>query len=194
MKKLLSTTFIIAILIISFSFKGLQSEKFDVEILQDGESVEIVNNRVFLDKKEFKIRVTLKNHEGVYMSSSFQTDYFSLNDNDPIKDFEWLGAKSRAEVKFNGDKELRINKEIVSYLFYDPELDWHRFDKDIILEQNKVIGVKTIERIYDEDIEKSINLSDISNDIFLFFVASGKYKNGKIPDEYGRIKIQIKWK
>ena len=86
-----------AVLILIMGFTKLKSEKFHIEILQNGHALTIVDNVVELEKKEFKIRITLIDHDGVFMSSSFQRGYFDLKEGEEIKDYKWLNSKTRVE-------------------------------------------------------------------------------------------------
>lgn len=194
MKKLFTIFLALIVLLLIAGFTGLKSKKYNVEILQNGQAIEIINNEVELDKKEFQIRITLKKQDGVFMSASFQRNYFDLNKNDSIKDYKWLNCKAFAENEFNKDKKLFIDDELVSYLFYDKKYDWHRFDKEIIVKGKEITGTKTIKYLYIMDTKTQIDLKNIDKDIYLFFVATEKWVKGETPKECGRLKIRIKWK
>ena len=191
--KIISKILLVAILILFMSLVGLESEKYQVEILQDGKIVPLVHNVASLEKKEFQIRITLNDHDGVFMSSSFNRDYFDLRDEQEIKDYRWLNSKTRVEKNFNKDKELAIDDENVSYLFYDKNMDWHRFDKDLVINGNKVIGTKTIKKVLVESSNQEIPLKKIGKNIYLFFVATEEWKGDKGPKELGRTKIELRW-
>ena len=194
MKNTLQILFSTITLVLLMSFSGLKSKKFRVEIIQDGQLIEIVNNTVQLEKKEFQIRITLKKQDGVFMSSSFRKDYFNLKKDEEIKDYKWLNIKARAESDFNEDQELMIDDEIVSYLFYDKEKDWHRFDKGVKVNGKKVVGTKKIKQVLIQDTKEKIDILNLDNDIYLFFVATEQWKKGEIPKELGRLKVRITWK
>ena len=194
MKQRLKIIVSASILALFMSFTGLKSKKFRVEILQDGQPIEIVDDIAQLEKKEFQIRITLKKHDGIFMSASFQKDYFDLKKGEEIKDYKWLSQKVRAEKNFNEDEELIIDTEMVSYLFYDKEKDWHRFDKGVKVKGKKVVGTKTIRQVHIEDTKEEIDILNLDKDIYLFFVATEKWKKGEIPKELGRLKVRIKWK
>lgn len=181
-------------LITSISFTALGSDTYKVVILQDGKTVEVIDHVVELEKKEFQIKVILNNHDGVFMSASYSRDYYDLKEDEAIKDYKWLSHKVRAEKNFNENKELVVDDEIVSYLFYDKTQNWHRFDKGVITKGDSVIGMKTIRRIFNEDSKEKILLSDGRKDIFLFFVATDDSKSDELPKELGRLKIHLKWK
>jgi Fe-S oxidoreductase len=186
------------ILILTLFYSGVQNEycaqTFKVEIFQDDVIVEIKNQKVELEKKEFQIRVTLKKIEGVFMNASFQKDYFGLKPSEPIKDYEYIDLKTMAEAEFNTDKELFIHNEYFNYLFYNKAKDWHRFDKGVVAKRKKAIGTKTVEKLWLVNSKKSVNLKENQKDLYLFFVAKNEEETTKIQEELGRLQIHIQWK
>ena len=186
------------ILILTLFYSGVQNEycaqTFKVEIFQDGVIVEIKNQKVELEKKEFQIKVTLKKLEGVFMNASFQKDYFGLKPSEPIKDYQYIDLKTMAEAEFNTDKELFIHNEYFNYLFYNKAKDWHRFDKGVVAKRKKAIGTKTVRKLWLVNSKKSVNLIENQKDLYLFFVAKNEEEKTKIQEELGRLQIHIQWK
>ena len=186
------------ILILTLFYSGVQNEycaqTFKVEIFQDDVIVEIKNQKVELEKKEFQIRVTLKKLEGVFMNASFQKDYFGLKPSEPIKDYQYIDLKTMAEAEFNTDKELFIHDEYFNYLFYNKAKDWHRFDKGVVAKRKKAIGTKTVQKLWLVNSKKSVNLKENQKDLYLFFVAKNEEETTKIQEELGRLQIHIQWK
>lgn len=170
------------------------AQNFKVEIFQNGRPVEILDQTVELEKKEFQIRVTLKKIEGVFMNASFQKDYFGLKPSEPIKDYEYIDLKTMAEAEFNTDKELFIHDEYFNYLFYNKAKDWHRFDKGVVAKRKKAIGTKTVRKLWLVNSKKSVNLKENQKDLYLFFVAKNEGAKAKIQEELGRLQIHIQWK
>ena len=170
------------------------SQKFKIEIIQDDQIIEVIDEVVELEKKEFQIRFTLKKQDGVFMNASFQKDYFKLQSNDAIKDYEYIRGKTMAEIEFNGDKELYMHDEYFAYLFFNKNKDWHRFDKGVVTKGKTVIGTKTVEKTWNVHDKKTTQLEDLKKDIYLFFVAQDYRNNEEVPDELGRYKIHIIWK
>ena len=192
--KILSWIRLVVIFILFTSFSGPESKKYQVEIVQDGQLIPIVDNIALLEKKEFQIKITLYNHEGVFMSSSFNRDYFDLRDDQEIKDYRWLNLKSIAEEEYNKDKELVVDDELVSFLFYDKKMDWHRFDENIVIDRNIVIATKTINKVLVHSSNQEITINQIDNNIYLFFVATEEWNGDVAPKELGRKKIELRWK
>ena len=170
------------------------AQNFKVEIFQNDRPVEILDQTVELEKKEFQIRVTLKKIEGVYMNASYQKDYFGLKPSEPIKDYEYIDLKTMAEAEYNTDKELFIHNEYFNYLFYNKAKDWHRFDKGVVAKRTKAIGTKTVQKLWLVNSKKSVNLKENQKDLYLFFVAKNEEETTKIQEELGRLKIHIPWK
>jgi hypothetical protein len=173
----------------------VESPKFTVEILQDGNPMVIEDTTVTLQKKPFVIRITLKNQEGIFMNSSFQRDYFDLEENDSIPDYPFIGFKAMAEPNFNEEKALIVDSELFSYLFYDPDMDWHRFDKDVIIRGKSITATKTVDRIsLEEEEDPKIEIIDLDKDIYFFFLARDEESQGEVFGELGRARLHIKWK
>ena len=128
------------------------------------------------------------------MSASFNRDYYNLKDEQEIENYKQLGSMTRAEKNFNEDKELAIDDKAVSYLFYDKNMDWHRFDNNIEINNNVVIWTKTIDKVSVEKTKKDIPLQKIKKNIYLFFVATEEWSEDKAPKELGRKKIELRWK
>jgi hypothetical protein len=74
-------------------------------------------------------------------------------------------------------------------------LNWHRFDKDVQVNGNTVIGTKTIDKIYIESNKKTIPLKNINRSIYLFFITTNDENgNNPSPKELGRYKVELRWK
>lgn len=184
---------IVSLLFASANYSGLLAQKYRVEILQNDVVIDVIDEVVELEKKEFQIRITLTKQDGVFMNASFQKDYFKLKKNEEIPDYKWINLKAMAEVEFNSKKQLILDDDAFAYLFFDKKKDWHRFDKGIVKKGKKNIGTKTIHCIYNLENKELTKLESIENDIYLFFVAQDYRSKEKIPKELGRYKIQVKW-
>ncbi len=172
------------------SFTQTKKDKFRVEIWQDGKLLANNNGVVQLAKKEFQIKVHLFEQEGVYVSSSYGNSYYGLKETEEVPDLQEIGARTFAESTFNEDKDLILDNEGVSYWFYKPKQDWHRFDKDISIEGKTVIGTKTIQHLFILENRSNVNIEDVQKPLKLFFVATTK---GRKIKELQRLKLQIQW-
>ena len=172
------------------SFTQTKKDKFRVEIWQDGKLLANNNGVVQLAKKEFQIKVHLFEQEGVYVSSSYGNSYYGLKETEEVPDLQEIGARTFAESTFNEDKDLILDNEGVSFWFYKPKQDWHRFDKDISIEGKTVIGTKTIQHLFILENRSNVNIEDVQKPLKLFFVATTK---GRKIKELQRLKLQIQW-
>ena len=184
-----------SIALLFMSFASPQPPKFQVEIIQNNQVVPIENNVAVLEKKEFKLRITLINQDGIYFNSSFNRNLFNLQDNQEITGLANFANTTRIEENFNTDKDMEIDDESVSYLFYNDSMDWHRFDTDVQIAANSIIGTKTVDKIYVERNKKTIPLDKMNRSIYLFFVATNDASGSNpAPKELGRCKIELRWK
>ena len=174
----------------------LFSQKKDVSIrIEQGNSIQAVSGQeINLRKEPFRIVVSLHNVEGVYLFSGFTDSIFKLNENEKIPDFENLPYMAMAEANFNEDQELIISKNGWAFWFYDKKLDWHRFDKDILVTSDSVVGVKTIKQFYIPEPEHTVTIEQIEQPLYLFFVAIDKTDKKGVPKkELIRLKAKINW-
>ena len=168
------------------------AQKFTIGIVQDT-LVTPVNGEVLIAKKPFVIEVTLDGIEGVYLYASFKDRIFRLNSTDTIPGLADLPGMAMAEESFNKDKELIISDDGWAYWFYDPQQDWHRFDKEITQIDRKVIGRKTIQQFYFAAKEKAQKVKDVAAPLYLFFVSATLGENYHLDKEIQRFKLKINW-
>ncbi len=186
------------LLILPFLFftTTLLSQKKNVSIrIQQGDDVYAVSGQeINLRKESFRIIVTLSHIDGVYLFSDFTDSIFRLDENEAIPDFENLPSMAMAEAKFNEDQELIISKDGWAYWFYDKKLDWHRFDKDPVVTNDSIVGVKTIKQFYFPDPEHTVPVAQTDQPLYLFFVSINKSDKKGVPQkELARSKIKINW-
>ncbi|HMU48058.1 MAG TPA: hypothetical protein PKC72_16960 [Chitinophagaceae bacterium] len=174
-----------------------QMKEINIRLHQDEKSVllDSYETHVKMSNGKFKIQVYLQNVEGVYLFASFNDSIYRLNENEPIPGFADLPNMAMAEETYNKDKELLISDEGWSYWFYDPDLNWHRFNEKIIkIDSGAVVGTKTIKFLYFVADQKSVKLKNISDPLYLFFVATDKSDENASPKkELLRRKVKIEW-
>lgn len=178
--------------VISFS----QNKQVSIRIQQDESFLlDSFETHIVLQKKAFKIQVMLENIEGVYCYAAFDDSIYRLTENMPVPDFAYLPDMAMAEEEFNKEKELIINPEGWSYWFYDSKLNWHRFNKKIILlDSNRVVGIKSVKQFYLLPDQKDIKPKDIHKSLYLFFVAVAEENDKHKPArELMRRKVRIDW-
>lgn len=153
------------------------------------------DTHIILQRKAFKIQVMLENMEGVYCYAAFDDSIYRLTEEMPLPDFAYLPDMAMAEEEFNKEKELIINPDGWAYWFYDPILNWHRFNKKVVhLDSNRVVGVKSVKQFYLLPAQKDIKPKDIKKPLYLFFVAVAEHDDKQRPvKELMRRKVKIDW-
>jgi hypothetical protein len=172
-----------------------QKKNVSIRIEQENSSQSLSGqNIITLRKEPFKIIVSLNNLEGIYLFADFADSIFKLNENEKIPGFENLPGLAMAEATFNEDQELIISKDGWAFWFYDEKMDWHRFDKDIVVTTDSVVGVKTVKQFYFSEPKLTVVIEQIDQPLYLFFVAIDKRDKKGIPKkELIRLKIKINW-
>jgi hypothetical protein len=188
---LLSATILLPILIFS------QKKTVSIRIEQDT-TIHVlagtIDTPVILKKEPFKIVVSLKNLEGVYLFADFTDSIYKLKDNEKIPDFENLPSMAMAEATFNEDQELIISKDGWAFWFYDKKENWHRFDKTITVTGDSVTGTKTIKQFYIPEPKNNLPVEEVKDTLYLFFVAIDKTNKKGMPEkELIRLKARIVW-
>ncbi len=180
---------------ILFSFgavDALFAQDYRIHFLQNGKEVPVLNEKVQLLKKTFQIQVELLKVDGVYGACSFSDSLFQIALNESLPESDLIQWKIAVEPEYNADKDMIVSTESYFYWFYNPKVDtWHRFDPDPIVEKGRVIGTKTIERIFvSENLnrdKKSIVISEMKEPLYFIFFLMDK-KNEAV---YNRKRIQL---
>lgn len=192
------TSFIVLYLLLAPAVFFAQQKDVSIRIVQDDEAHQLndFETRLVLGKEGFKIQVLLSQTEGVYVFASFSDSVYRTGPADLIPGFKDLPNLAMAEEEFNKNKELIISKEGWSYWFYDPELNWHRFNKKLVfLDSGKLVGVKSIKQFYLSDKKEEVKVKENDRTLYLFFVAVAETDNKGIPvKEFMRKKLKIEWK
>ena len=172
-----------------------QKKSFTARIEQGNNAYAVSpGSEISLRREPFKIVITLKDIEGVYLFADFADSIFKLNEKEEVPGFKYLPEMAMAEPRFNEDKELAINKTGWSYWFYEKDMDWHRFDKDVLVTPDSVVATKTIKQFYFVDTKDVTDIGKIDQSLYLFFLAVEETKKGGIPKkELMRRKIRINW-
>jgi hypothetical protein len=184
---------------------------FEVEVIQNGESISIQDQMVSLEKAPFKFQITFYQVDHVYVAPSWGKFYYDYPDSNNI--FECDGAnydecrffagKTGAQASFNTGKELLVGDGSYQQVwFYDPEMDWHRFDKGVKVLDDKTIATMTVEHIYDCDgrdqqlpkNEYNYPIDQVNKEIYMVFATSDYNKETKLTAELQREKFTIRFK
>ncbi len=173
-----------------FSF----TQDYRVHFIQDGIDVPIVKEHVILAKKTFQIQVELLKVDGVYGSCSFSDSLFRIPLNQSLPESDLIQWKITVEPEFNKDQDIIVSKEGYFYWFYNPKEDsWHRFDPNPEVEKGRVIGTKTISRLFisenDNSDTQTLVLSQVKQPLYLLFFMMDE----KSTKDYQRERIRVDW-
>jgi hypothetical protein len=175
-----------------------QQKDISIRIVQDDMAYQLneIDTRLVLEKEGFKIQVLLSKAEGVYVFASFGDSIFKVSQAETVPGFNNLPNMAMAEEDFNKNKELIISERGWSYWFYDPLLNWHRFNKKLVfLDSGKVVGIKSIKQLYLSDEKEEVKVKDNDKPLYLFFVAVAEKNDKGMPvKEFMRRKLKIEWK
>jgi hypothetical protein len=171
------------------------AQDYRIHFLQDDKEVPVLNEKVQLLKKPFQIQVELLKVDGIYGACSFSDSLFQIPLNQSLPESDLIQWKISVEPEYNADKDMIVSKESYFYWFYNPKVDtWHRFDPDPIVEKGRVIGTKTIERIFvSENLnrdKKTMLISEIQQPLYFIFFLMDK----KNEQDLQRTRIEVNWK
>jgi len=165
---------------------------YSISIVQGDKSYDLFSqDTIHLERDTFRFEVTLIGIEGFYLSASFNDEYFMLPANKAVKDWEYISAKAMVEEPFNTDRDLLIDDECFSYWFYDPELDWYRFDEGLKHNGQWVSATYTVATMFNADTKTELTLKDIDRPIYLFAFYIDKEKRKPVKQAAGRTKAVI---
>lgn len=216
--KLYSKILVVLIsMLISYSFLSTSKIKnddyFKVEVIQNGKVLKVKNNKVKLKKAPFKYKVTMYKTDHVFVSNSWGTYYydypsseniFKCEDNLYFKDCRFVSIKTGNEDKFNVNKDIYVGDDSYQNVwFYDADMEWHRFDKNIAIKDDIITAEMSVENIYDmdkrdertfEENEYKYPIEKIDSNIYVVF-ATEHYKKGmEHPKELQREKFVLEFK
>ncbi len=167
---------------------------FYIKIEQDGKEIPIMDHIVELKKTTFTIIIGMKNTNSVLLTCSKSDKSYGLfaNDTVEIKDIPAYQNSSMAERLLNDFRDIIICSDAPSGWFYENDTT-HRFEK-IELEDEWIIGRRTIENYRDCDEGKAGEIDKLDKSLYLTFLhfAQGSSYLDRIPlqKEY----FIIKWK
>jgi len=193
------TSFFLAGLALFFSqFIHAQSSEDIVEVYveQNGRRQLLNNRTVKIKKRPFTLVFVFKQPEkyaGIYMNTSYTTDYFKLYPSQPIPDFLYLPQKVLSEYKFNPHNELKVDPEFFQYLGYDAKRNWFKFNT-IEKENGTLTGYRKVENLNIVRENKRIRIQENTYPLFMFFTVLERTPGKFIPHrEVTRFKGKIKF-
>ncbi len=136
-----------------------------------------------ITKSSFKIPVLLLKPEGVYLYAAFKYRIYKLTSEDNIPGYDRRPAMLMAENSFNPRHEMIISDDRLPGWVYDGKSDWNRFDKDITIKEDHVLGIKTIRQLYDLASGKEVDVEEITSPLHLFFFSVNQDKIHNLSNE-----------
>jgi hypothetical protein len=173
----------------------LSAQNYRIHFIQHGVEVPVLNERVTLVKSTFQIQVELLKVDGIYGACSFSDSLFQIPLEQRLPESNLIQWKIAVEPENNVDKDIIVSKESFFYWFYNPKVDtWHRFDPNPIVEKGRIIGTKTIERLFvSENLNtenKSILISEMQQPLYFIFFLMDKNNEQDLQ----RTRIEVNWK
>lgn len=185
------------VILLASTSASAQKKDVAIRVSQDESSTMLseFQTTIQLKKRAFKFIVMLENIQGVYVFASIRDSIYRFTETSPIRDFVYLPLLELKEDEFNQNRELNISEAGWSYWFYDTAYAWHPFHHKVVgLGNGRVAGTKTIKQFFDVADRKIIKIREISQPLYLFFVAVGEYDaNGNPSKELLRRKVKIEW-
>jgi len=189
MKTTISLFFGVLLVCTSFA-----QQKLTLKIIQNGNAVTPANGELSLKKEPFSIEVTLDDLDGVYVYADFTDAVYKLNEKDRIPDLQEVPYKVMAEENFNPNKQLVINNDSWCFWNYDKGQNIHRFDREIkVVNDHTITGTKTITQFFYPATQKTVKITEATQPLYLFFLATNPYQKAATVRELGRQKIKINW-
>ena len=170
--------------------------KFKVFFVQDNfrSEIEFDNQVIVMENKPFVIEVHLINCDGVYANISFDTAFYSTPRKKELPDWKNLPPRTMAEEDFNVDKDIIVHPGNISYWFYNPNLKWYRFDKEIKVNGDETIATMTVENIYDLENGIHYSVGDKFPMIYFTFFTGDTDKKGYMNHEFERKRVILQFK
>jgi hypothetical protein len=174
-----------------------QKRSLLIRLTQDDSVYELDNNpmSIIMKKKNFKMQVYMQSLRGVFIFASFRDSIYNLADSGPVPGFADLPDLIMKEEDLNKEKELFVSDRGWCYWCYNKSEGSKGFNRKlIILDSNRVMGIKSIKQVYLPELRKTIKLKDINQPLYLFFVAVQDFDDhGKPLKEFVRRKVKIDW-
>lgn len=188
--KLKATLAVLSLLFISFVNA---QPAFRVFIKQGNLKKEILYNdsTTVLERKPFVFEIWFLRTADVFLNVSYDSLYYNTPLGQNFKDWKYIAAKGMAEDNFNVDRKLVITDEPVHRWFYDSTSEFQRFDKNLTVKGDTIIGTRTVETFidgYNDGMEMSPLM--MSRPLLLvFFMVNLDLENGNT--ELGRKKTVL---
>jgi hypothetical protein len=161
-----------------------QDVKFSLVVNQGGKKVHSEDQVYLLERKPFVLQMAARNVEGFLVGATFDRDVYMSAIGEGDLEVSWFVETGMAEGLFNVEQSILISNDAPSYWYYDKKDD-HRFDRDTKGIPTDWIAVRTIKQFVDLLNEKTVQVEDYKDSIFLFI-----YKP-EYDDDYTMVSMDI---
>lgn len=189
MKILLRSFLMVAIALPLFAFvsgNAVPKPSARVWLVQGNQRTLIDNQEITLKKKPFRFELEIIGSDAIYLHASTLDTVWQRAKLGLMPYQQPFAPNCMAEDNFNKSRLLLVDDWSLSYWFYDPQLDWHRFDKGAKLDAGVVKARKTIKKLWlkkrTPESESTVKMVDFSGDLYLVFMV-GEQANGGFFDE-----------
>lgn len=181
--KIKTLSFAILLLCTASQFAYAQIKDLKVKVFQFQKEVKAVNSVYELKPAEFILHFDAENTSDFLIGATFDDDLFRSAKGEADLEVAWYQNTGMAEDKFNSDKQILVSNEAPSFWYYETKND-HRFDKKPSGNKNKWSATRSINTIYDLNIDKEINIKHFRKSLFLIFY-NNKNNSDNIYEENG---------
>lgn len=187
MKYLLSIIFCIVL------FNNILAQSnFSITFEQDGKAVEIINNEVKLNKKEFTIVFELSEPMGLLVNGSFDKQTYELAlQNKPKTNLPGFEETGMAEGLLNADNDMMLSKSAPCYWFYDDEQQ-NRFNS-VTKVESKYICKRNISSLFNIDNQKHIDIKKVNDPLYIVVMLTQYNQSFTNETEIQRIPVKLLW-
>lgn len=171
--------------------------KAGLKIIQNGAPVSPVNGEYELKKAPFSVEFTfdVNNVDGVFVYADFADGIYKIGDKAPLADLQDIPFKIVKEDNFNPNKQIAINSDTWSFWYYNKGTNEYRWDRDIkSVDANTVTATRTIEQVYFPVKEKSVNMTEVGEPLYLFFLVTNPYNQRGVVREQYRQRAKLNFK
>jgi hypothetical protein len=178
-------------------YADAQQQTVSIRFVQDETAQQLsgYDNRLVLQRKAFKIQVLLSGVKGIYVHASLNDLFYLKKEDEPLLEVQNLSSLIMPEEPLNKNKEMLISDIGWSYWFYDAGGETYPFNKKlVILDSNKVVGIKSVKQFYFPEKKTEVKVKDISQPLYLFFFIPGATKTtGNTVRDFVKWKVKIDW-
>jgi len=173
---------LICLILFTAILSQAQEVNFQVDILQNQQSVPRVNDSYHLKKGTIDFLFKVQHLEGFLLGVTLDEDVYeaALGRND--LEVSWFENTGMAEAYFNESKKLFISNDAPSYWYFTDEND-HRFNLGAQGTAEDWVGIRTIRLLDDLLGQKSISLDRFKGNLYIIMYTPIYDKDYRLKDK-----------